>query len=121
MKSQRKRLHQLSYKTQNNRVCGAMMKNSAQIWHANTYTICISTKLNKLCHNISTFVYLLNAIKKFPPEGCQTDFYKDAIGDEECDECPNREGKTNNTMHTGCECMKDRYPGDDEDGPCYGM
>jgi hypothetical protein len=50
---------------------------------------------------------------------CPTDQYKNTIGDKGCLRCP--DGKTNTTEQTGCECKKDRYAGDNENGPCYGM
>jgi hypothetical protein len=50
---------------------------------------------------------------------CPADQYKNTTGNEKCQKCP--KGKENITMHTGCECKKDHYIGDNEDGPCYGM
>ncbi|XP_028394194.1 angiopoietin-1 receptor-like isoform X2 [Dendronephthya gigantea] len=50
---------------------------------------------------------------------CQKDFYKTTLGDSPCQKCPS--GKTNNTMHTECDCLKRHYIGDDDNGPCYAV
>jgi hypothetical protein len=58
-------------------------------------------------------------LDNFLLKGCSTDHYKNAIGNKTCQKCS--KGRTNNETHTGCKCKEDRYTGDDEDGPCYGM
>ena len=65
------------------------------------------------------FEMFTRKVNQFSPKACQTDYYKNNTGNQGCQRCP--EGKTNHTMHTVCECKKDHYVGDDEDGPCYGM
>ena len=50
---------------------------------------------------------------------CLTDYYKTTIGNERCQKCP--DGRTNNPMHTQCQCQEDHYIGDDEDGSCYAL
>ena len=63
--------------------------------------------------------YTANQKSIFLLKGCLIDYYKSTAGDERCLKCPN--GKTNNAMHTNCECKEDHYIGENKDGPCYGM
>ncbi|XP_046850241.1 ephrin type-B receptor 2-like [Xenia sp. Carnegie-2017] len=50
---------------------------------------------------------------------CDIDKYKRTIEDIDCKSCP--EGKTNNKMHTDCECKADHYVGETENGKCYSL
>jgi hypothetical protein len=59
------------------------------------------------------------SLTSFLLKGCSNDSYKNIVGDEACQKCP--DGKTSNMMHTKCKCKKDYYIGDNESGPCYGM
>ena len=55
----------------------------------------------------------------FHVKGCENGFYKNTIENSKCKKCP--DGKTNNTMHTECDCKKDHKLGKDVKGSCYGM
>ncbi len=62
---------------------------------------------------------ILLFLNNFVLKGCSNDHYKSKAEDEKCEPCP--VGKTNNAMHTNCDCKEDHYIADNEDGPCYGM
>ena len=60
------------------------------------------------------------SLTTFLIKGCSSDYYKNIVGDEVCQKCP--DSKTNNTMHTKCKCKDDHYIGHNESSrPCYGM
>lgn len=75
-------------------------------------------------HDESKILWLvksLSSLKSFFDilvcKGCDMDKYKRTIEDIDCKSCP--EGKTNNKMHTDCECKTDHYVGETENGKCY--
>ena len=81
--------------------------------------ICLCTDDEVTQHNYVR-KYSNYSAQYFFLKGCPTDYYKNTITKyERCQKCP--EGRKNNAIHTRCECKKDHYTGEDEDGPCYGI